>query len=163
MNDKMIESRYLFRGKIAYWINSPNEINNSRIDKWAIGLLTKIYVDDKWQIGIIGVSEINEVANNCYLYVDPATIGQCTGLKDKNGKMIFEGDVYKDSLGHTAVVEWDSANARFLGFRRKPVGDTYIMYVGKEPSVEIIGTVHDTESKPVSDTVEGLMNNRKET
>jgi len=28
-----------------------------------------------------------------WIEVEPATIGQCTGLKDKNGVLIFEGDI----------------------------------------------------------------------
>ena len=44
--------------------------------------------------------------------IDPETVCQYTGLKDKNGKKIFEGDRLKwdaEEWGspHTEIVEWD--------------------------------------------------------
>jgi len=66
------------------------------------------------------------------------TIMQFTGLTDKNGKEIFEADIIRDSLGNIATVEWEQ-EGRFLGFT---VGKRVIIYINREPQVEIIGNIY---------------------
>ena len=77
------------------------------------------------------------------------TVGQSTGLTDKNDKEIFEGDIFKSSTGYISVVEWCD-DGRFLGFGiNREVsaymhGDRVITYIAQEPTVEVIGNIHDT-------------------
>lgn len=74
-------------------------------------------------------------------FVDPETVCECTGLPDKNGNKIFEHDVCRDSLGTLFVVEWDSENARFIGFTIEK--QRRLIYISREPRVEIIGNIYD--------------------
>ena len=50
----------------------------------------------------------------CTVEVKPETIGQFTGLCDKNGKKIFEGDIVESPNGTQGVVEWQNAECAFL-------------------------------------------------
>lgn len=78
---------------------------------------------------------------NVLVEVIPETVGRYTGLLDKVDKRIFEGDICRSSLGTAFVVEWDEENARFIGYTTG--NKRRMIYVSREPKVEVIGSVYD--------------------
>ena len=80
--------------------------------------------------------------------VKAETVGQFTGLTDKNGKKIFEGDIIKipddyDEYGHNAGEIYEVYFC-FGGFRLKPKYSKARGYwLEDDETVEVIGNIHD--------------------
>lgn len=78
--------------------------------------------------------------------VDPETVGQYTGLFDKNGKKIFEGDIVK---WQTVGLEYKIMTIEFYrgGYIAVPVDPELrrpIIRLGNEQEYcEVIGNIHD--------------------
>ena len=123
MND-----RYLYRAK------------NIDDGEWVEGYLYGI-----WERRYILWGMTNDVPD--MIEVDPSTICQYTGLKDKNGKLIWENDIVRDDNGNLYKAFWQDRYYQFSWICVKsdklPIGAKWDFWSIRSYEIEVIGNIFD--------------------
>lgn len=94
--------------------------------------------------GQIFIAPIIDASQIIIYAVDPATVGQYTGLNDRNGKRIFDGDVVEYGGGKHKVVFVSNPHAYFGLDMIQEFGEIWPFSHSVPAGImTVIGNIHD--------------------
>lgn len=136
-----MEDRYLFKAKTARIVDT---YNNAEDGIWVKGSLR----EDCGKY-IIFQFEFDR-ADYVPYEVDPSTICQCTGLKDKNGKLIWENDVCDRKEQYPEIVKYCNGDwtldYSYASHKESGVCCCNLgFYAEERKCVEVIGNIFDNK------------------
>lgn len=103
--------------------------------EWVYGSLIQ------WKDGTMTIITENK-EDHSEFYVNPDTVGQYTGLKDRSGQDVYEGDLLRTPEGNIMIAEWVGS-----GIVTRCLTPTYdgMMNTNRHafPVSEKIGNIHD--------------------
>lgn len=113
-------------------------------------------VNGKWHVGLVsqsaglagqpsdGLYISNFVGSPFAFKIRKETLGQFTGLLDKNGKRIFEGDILEEEKGYFFYVVFDDRYAKF----KLKHSEKAIQYPEWNRGVEmsVVGNIHEDKN-----------------
>lgn len=76
------------------------------------------------------------------VFIIPETVGQFTGLTDKNGKRIFEGDIVSLVKHDGLIYKVVYVPCRYELVNSKGV-NCFVLDIYKSENIEVIGNIHD--------------------
>lgn len=118
----------LFRGK-------------NRDGEWVYGIPARFRkIDNVVRVTMIPEIDGEHVMSEC-VCVDPDTVGEYTGLTDKNSVRIFEGDIVETN-GHAFEIAYRECGFQLLA-RRK---NSLYGFIRCGDMLAVIGNVHDNPS-----------------
>ena len=138
IGDDVLNRVVKFRGKSLITVEELDRMEIKHENGWVFGNLIS---NGKfpWIVGDVADWGEDYIAHEWFVAVDPDTVGQFTGVPDKDGREIYDKDIIKMG-GILHRVEW---SGKYVGYRLSGRGVSTSLNIYHKADYEVIGDVHE--------------------